>query len=139
MKRNIIGGGLALVVLAAAAPTDLALAASLTRSSCWTATFEDGKSTACFFASGRITMTNYYTNVRGSNPTRWATCDSVGRYVQSGDHIAITIPANSGKCSNGAQSPNFTASCEITGDSIPCDSGYSIVSGNRYEFRGEFE
>jgi hypothetical protein len=133
--RRKIARGLALLALMIAAPSGMTHADSLTRSSCWIALFGDSsKRTLCFVASGRVTMTN---SNRLSGGTGWSTCDFSGDYVQGAATVTITFAANSGTCTNGASSPEFTAVCEFSGDNLPC-RGSSIVDGKTYEFNGTF-
>jgi hypothetical protein len=134
MKRKIIAG-FALLVLAAVVLPGIASAAPLTRSNCWVATFDNGsKRTVCFFASGRVTMTNASPT---TNSKQWSECKFAGDYLERGAKVTITFAPRSGKCSNGASSPQFTAVCEFSGESLPCE-GSSIVDGKTYPFVGTF-
>ena len=118
--------GLAFAILVTA--PSLASAAPLTRSSCWVAKFSNGaKRTVCFLDSGRLTMTNESDTTDG----KWSTCRFAGKYVRSGNAITIRVPKNSGKCTNGANSPNYNATCDFTGESLECEGG-SIVDGKKY-------
>ena len=134
MRRKILGG-LAIWVLFVAAPASIAVADPLTRSECWVAKFDDNsKRTMCFVSSSRVTMTNFQHVV---DSTKWSTCEFSGDYIRHGADLTVTFAEHSGKCSNGALSPEFTAVCAIADDSIAC-KGSSIVAGKTYEFVGTF-
>ncbi len=124
--RHKIVAGLAFAILAAA--PSVTSAASLTRSSCWVASWSDGsKRTVCFLDSGRLTMTNE----ASTTDHKWSTCRFAGKYVRSGNAITIRVPKNSGKCTNGANSPNYNATCDFTGEELMCKGG-SVVDGKKY-------
>jgi len=134
MRRKILGS-LAILVVFVAAPVSIASAASLTRAECWVAKFDDNrKRSMCFVSSNRVTMTNFQHVV---DSTSWSTCEFSGDYVRHGADLTVTFAEHSGKCSNGALSPEFTAVCTIADDSIAC-KGSSIVAGKTYEFVGTF-
>jgi len=135
VERKLLGalaGAWIVVMLVSSA----AFADALTRSSCWVASFDNGsKRTLCFLSSGRTTMTNANQIAGG---TQWSTCEFSGDYIRRGEDVTVTFPANSGRCTNGALSPSFTAVCTFAGDALPC-KGSSIVDGKTYEFRGTFK
>jgi hypothetical protein len=133
--RQRIRCGLAVLALVIAAPSGEALAASLTRSKCWNVSFDNGSKRAlCFFSASRVKMTNSNRTADGAS---WSTCNFSGDYVERGASVTITFAPHSGKCTNGASSPEFTAVCDFSGDSLPC-RGSSIVDGKTYEFNGTF-
>lgn len=123
-----IFAGLALSAPVIAALPGLATADSLTRSGCWT--FEEAsKRTLCFLASGRVKMTN---RNRTSDDKGWSTCEWTGLYVQTDARVTVAFAAGSGKCTNGASSPQVAATCDFSGESLDC-RGSSIVDGKLYE------
>lgn len=117
------------VFLAVATLPSMALADSLTRSSCWAVKYSNGgQRIICFLDSGRITMKNISNT---SDDKNWSTCEFAGTYVKRGEAITIEVPARSGKCSNGPWSPNFHATCQFQGDVLTCDSS-TVVDGQTY-------
>jgi len=108
------------------------MADDLTRSGCWVyLNDEDGaKRTLCFFDPPRVTMTNY--NYITTDHSKFTTCKWTGNYSQSGAQIIATFPHKSGKCSNGASSPETTAVCNFSGESLSCQ-GSTIISGKTYK------
>jgi hypothetical protein len=123
-------GGLVVFAATAALLPSKSMADALTRSGCWVYLGDAGdKRTLCFFDRPRVAMTNYnYTTDHSS----FSTCKWSGNYSQSGDKITITFPQNSGKCSNGASSPETTAVCDFSGDSLSCQ-GSTIIDGKTYK------
>ena len=127
--RKLLYSALALVICISAPGG--AFADSLTRASCWSATFTDGgKRRICFFASQRVKLTNY-AHVTGSKA--FSTCRFSGTYTQRDADVQIAIPANSDKCTNGALSPDFSATCLFSGESLSCKSS-TTVAGKKYDF-----
>jgi hypothetical protein len=132
MQRRLrwaLAGAPMLVICASGA----ALADTLTRSNCWLATFGDtDKRILCFLGFGKVTMTD-----AAVDSTSWSTCNFSGNYKKDGDGVTVTFPANSGRCTNGASSPELTAVCTFTGNTLPC-KGTSFAPGKTYEFEGIF-
>ena len=130
-ERNFLTAGLLVFAATAALLPSESMADALTRSSCWVYLRDsDGsKRTLCFFDAPRVTMTNYNYTVDHSSYT---TCKWSGHYSQSGEKIIATFPQNSGKCSNGASSPETTAVCNFSGDSLSCQ-GSTIIDDKTYE------
>jgi hypothetical protein len=123
-----IFASLALVTLATAALPRFAAAEELTRSACWT--FEEGsKRTLCFQGAGRVKMTN---RNRTSDDKGWSTCEWTGLYLHEDTKVIVGFAPRSGKCSNGAASPQWSANCEFSGDDLDC-RGSAIVDGKLYE------
>ena len=113
------------------------MADALTRSRCWVYLGEAGdKRTLCFFDPPRVTMTNF--NYITTDHSTYSTCKWSGNYSQSGDKITTTFPQNSGKCSNGASSPETMAVCNFSGDSLSCQ-GSTIIAGKTYELNLVFK
>lgn len=130
MRRKRILGSLALLALAIAACPRSAVAESLTRSSCWTAALDTGsRRTLCFVGSGRVKMTN---RNRTSDNKGWSSCEWTGLYVQTAAKVTVAFAPGSGKCSNGAASPQWAATCDFSGDDLDCQ-GSAIVDGKIYE------
>jgi hypothetical protein len=128
-------GGLALVALAIAACPGFA-AESLTRSSCWTSTVDSGaKRTLCFAGEPRVKMKNHN---RTSDDKGWSSCEWTGLYGQSDARVTIAFAPRSGKCSNGAASPQWSASCDFSDDVLAC-KGASIVDGKVYAVDLDFK
>jgi hypothetical protein len=134
MGHKMIVAGIAF--LAVAAPSSTALADSLTRSTCWTFDFKERGSTRtlCFSGSRKVTMRN-----RNLTATKeWSRCEWTGEYSQDNGKVRATFVQGSGKCSNGAASPQFTAVCDFNGELLVCE-GSSVVDGKTYDFSGTFE
>ncbi|MBS0243900.1 MAG: hypothetical protein JSS20_17135 [Proteobacteria bacterium] len=133
MIRSLVAAG---IFVAAPLILSNAQADPLTRDSCWVAKFEGGsKRTICFLGSHRAKMTNYNVTVNGKG---WSTCAFSGHYSVEGTRVSLKFNPNSGKCSNGADSPDFIATCTFGGSNLECD-GSSNVGGQEYPFRGTFE
>ena len=130
MGRKSIFGGLALLALAIAALPGVAAAESLTRSSCWTSTIDSGaRRTLCFAGSGRVKMTN---RNRTSDNKGWSSCEWSGNFAQTDAKVTVAFAPGSGKCSNGAASPQWSATCEFSGNDLDCQ-GSAIVDSKLYE------
>lgn len=115
-----------------------AAADSLTRSSCWTWTEgsgDNGRRTLCFAGSGRVKMTN---RSRTVDDKAWTTCEWSGQYAQTGAKVTAAFAPGSGKCSNGAASPQYSLTCDFPGDRLDCRSN-SLVEGKLLEFDRTFE
>jgi len=130
MKCKILGGLAAAAVIFASAGN--AYADELTRPSCWTVLYKDypgSKRVICFRASFHMTMTNTACVSKGSracsdegvDASNTSTCAFSGSYAQNGTKVTITVPEGSGKCSNGASSPRYSAECEFSGEALTCD------------------
>jgi hypothetical protein len=133
--RNIVVTGFTFLMVAALSST--ALSDTLTRSACWTAKFETGSSrTLCFFGSRKVTMNN---NNRTTDDKHWTQCAWTGKYSQSGGRkVRVTFEQGSGKCSNGAASPQWTVNCKFGGQRLEC-KGTSVVDRKTYDFDETFE
>jgi hypothetical protein len=108
----------------------------LTRSNCWTSTIDSGaKRTLCFAGSDRVKMTNR--NVT-SDGKAWTSCEWSGQYVQTGATVTVAFAKGSGKCSNRAASPQWSATCKFSGNDLACE-GSSIVDGKTYEINLTFK
>jgi hypothetical protein len=130
MRRKRVLGSLALVALAIAACPPPAAAESLTRSGCWSSALDTGaRRTMCFVGSGRGKMNN---RNRTSDDKGWSSCEWAGQYAQTGTRVTVAFAPGSGKCSNGATSPQWSVSCEFSGDDLDCQ-GSAIVDGKIYE------
>ncbi len=126
---------LVVLILATSAAPSITFADSLTRSNCWAADYSDGsKRTLCFVSSRRVTMTN----AGRTTDNKWSTCKWSGDYKKQGADVTVTFHQNSGKCTNGASSPEFTAVCQFSGENLSC-KGSSIVDGKTYQFAGTFK
>jgi hypothetical protein len=130
MRPKSILGSLALVALAIAACPPSAVAESLTRSSCWTSTLDTGAArTMCFAGSGRVKMNN---RNRTSDNKGWSTCEWSGLYAQTDARVTAAFAPGSGKCSNGAASPQWAVTCDFSGNDLDC-RGSALVDGKIYE------
>jgi hypothetical protein len=130
MRPNSIRRSLALVALTIAACPPSAVAESLTRSGCWTTSLDTGATrTMCFAGSGRVKMNN---RNRTSDNKGWSTCEWAGLYAQTDAKVTAAFAPGSGKCSNGAASPQWAVTCDFSGDDLDCQ-GSSIVDGKIYE------
>jgi hypothetical protein len=129
---SLTGALLVCSAMAVLLPSE-SMADALTRSGCWSFLGDKGdKRTLCFFAPPRVTMTNYnFTVSGGANGRGWSTCEWTGNYSQSGTTITLTFAQNSGTCSNGASSPQTTAVCDFSGESLECH-GNTIIAGKAY-------
>jgi hypothetical protein len=129
---SLTGALLAFSAMAVLLPSE-SMADALRRPGCWVFLGNSGdKRTLCFFAPPRVTMTNYNVTVNGTvNGRGWSTCRWTGHYSQSGSTITLTFAPDSGKCSNGASSPETTAVCDFSGESLACQ-GSSIIAGKSY-------
>ena len=113
-----------------------AAADSLARSSCWTWKEEaGGRRTLCFAGSGRVKMTNRSGTVDNKG---WTTCEWSGLYTQTGAKVTVAFAPGSGKCSNGAASPQWSGTCDFSGEDLHCE-GSSIVDGKTYDFNLTFK
>jgi hypothetical protein len=111
-------------------------AESLTRSNCWTATYDNGaRRTLCFAGSGRVKMTNY---AQTSTNKGWSSCEWSGQYTQSDTKVTVAFAQGSGKCSNKAASPQWSVTCEFSGNDLDCQ-GSAIVDGKVYEVKALFK
>jgi hypothetical protein len=136
MTPKRILGGVALLALAIAACPPSAVAESLTRSGCWSSALDTGaRRTMCFVGSGRVKMTN---RNRTSDDKGWSSCEWTGLYGQSDARVTIAFAPRSGKCSNGAASPQWSASCDFSDDVLAC-KGASIVDGKVYAVDLDFK
>jgi hypothetical protein len=136
MRREIAVGFAVFNLVVATAPSGIAFAASLTRSNCWTARYSDhSERSLCFFGAGRVTMTN--TN-REQGSQGWSMCQFSGDYTQDSTYVIVTFHPNSGKCTNGALSPEFTAVCEFSGQNLKC-RGSTILEDKTSVFSGTFD
>lgn len=124
------------LALAFAVLTRSAAAESLTRSSCWTWS-EDagGRRTLCFAGSGRVKMTN---RSRTVDEKGWSSCEWSGQYAHTGAKVTAAFAPGSGRCSNGAASPQYSLTCDFPGDRLDCRSS-SLVGGKLLEFDRTFE
>lgn len=130
MTRKSIFGALALLPLAIVAIPGPAAADPLTRSGCWTATLDTGAwRKLCFVGSDRVKMNN---RNQTSDGKAWSTCEWTGMYVTTDKTVTTAFAPGSGKCSNGAKSPQWAATCEFSGDDLDC-KGSAIVDGKIYE------
>jgi hypothetical protein len=124
---HIMAAALALAI--AALPT-FASAEPLTRSSCWTSSLDTGaRRTMCFVGSGRVNMNN---RSQTSDHKGWSTCQWSGQYSQTGSKVTAAFAPASGKCSNGGASPQFSVTCEFSGNDLDC-KGSAIVDGKVYD------
>jgi hypothetical protein len=129
-------GSLALLALAIAACPRSAVAESLTRSSCWTSHLDSGaRRTMCFSGSPRVKMTN---RNRTSDDKGWSSCEWSGLYALTDAKVTVAFAPGSGKCSNGAASPQWSAVCNFSGDDLDCE-GSAIVDGKIYEINLTFK
>jgi hypothetical protein len=130
MRPQRILGSVALLALAIAACPRPAVAESLTRSGCWASALDSGaRRTMCFVGSGRVKMTN---RNRTSDDKGWSSCEWAGLYAQTDTKVTVAFAPGSGKCSNGAASPQWSATCDFSGDDLDCQ-GSAIVDGKIYE------
>jgi hypothetical protein len=112
-----------------------AIAEPLMRSSCWTWSTQAGENRIlCFVASGRVKMTN---RSRTVDDKGWSTCEWSGQYKQTGHKVTAAFAPSSGKCSNGAASPQYAVTCDFPGDRLDCRSS-SLVGGKLLEFDRTF-
>jgi len=125
-----------LVVLGIVLFASSANAEQLTRSKCWTWLVEgySGNRIVCFLPSGRAKMTNRSETIDGKG---WSTCEWTGRYKQDGTDLTVSFEAGSGKCSNGAVSPQYSLVCDFPGDRLECKSS-SMVGGKHLQFERTF-
>jgi hypothetical protein len=129
-------GALALGALAIVALPGLAAADPLTRSDCWTSKIDTGATrTMCFIGSGKIKMNNYN---KTSDNKGWSRCEWTGMYATTDNKVTVAFAPGSGKCSNGAVSPQWAATCNFSGDDLDCE-GSSIVDGKIYEVNLTFK
>jgi hypothetical protein len=129
MRRSILGS-VAVLALAIAACPRSAVAESLTRSGCWTASLDTGaRRMMCFVGSDRVKMNN---RNRTSDNKGWSSCEWSGHYAETGTKVTVAFAPGSGKCSNGAASPQWSVTCDFSGDDLDCQ-GSSIVDGKIYE------
>jgi hypothetical protein len=136
MRRKRILGSLAVVALTIAACPRSVMAESLTRSSCWTSSLDSGaRRTMCFVGSGRVKMTN---RNRTSDDKGWSSCEWAGLYATTDAKVTVAFAPGSGKCSNGAVSPQWAATCNFSGDDLDCQ-GSAIVDGKIYEIELTFK
>jgi hypothetical protein len=137
MRTSIFtAGGIAVLAMAAVATSGVAVAAPLTRSSCWTSRTDTGSTrTMCFSGAPRATMHN---RNQVGNSNEWSTCKWTGTYFRKGDKVTVSFAQGSGRCSNGAASPQYSVVCDFTGENLDCD-GSSIVNGRTYEVHLRFE
>jgi hypothetical protein len=77
-------------------------------------------------------------NITTDQSNRWSTCDATGSYLQKGNQVTVAFAQGSGRCSNGARSPQWQVICEFNDDKLDCE-GSAFVDGKTYEFRGQFE
>jgi hypothetical protein len=127
---------LAVVALGIAALPQFAAADSLTRSGCWTATLDTGAwRKMCFVGSGRVKMNN---RNQTSDGKAWSTCEWTGLYAATESKITVAFAPGSGKCSNGASSPQWSATCNFSGDDLQCEGG-ALVDGKIYEVNLTFK
>ncbi len=131
MKRKAVVGGIGACAMAAVAFGNAAVADPLTRSSCWTFRNEDTGSwrTLCFSGARRATMRN---RNRVINTNSWSSCEWTGEYLQKNEKVTVTFADGSGRCSNGAVSPQFSVVCSFDGESLDCQ-GSSVVNGKTLE------
>src|SRR5262249_27161054 len=124
--RTTILGSLALSALAIAALPGSAAAEPLGRANCWTSSLDTGATrTMCFVGTGRVKMNNHN---RTSDNKGWSSCEWTGFYAQTDNRVTVAFAPGSGKCSNGAVSPQWAATCDFSGDDLEC-RGSSIVDG----------
>ncbi len=136
MRTESVLGGLALCALAIAAFATPAAAAELTKSSCWTSKLDSGaRRTMCFAAAGKVKMNNR--NVT-TDQKGWSSCEWEGLYAQTDAKVTVAFAPGSGKCSNGAKSPQWAATCDKSDDALECQ-GSSIVDGRLYELNLTFK
>ena len=130
MRRKSMFGTFAAVALAMAALPGSATADPLTRSGCWKATLDTGAwRRMCFVGSGRVNMNNRNQTSDGKG---WSTCEWKGMYVTTDNRVTTAFAPGSGSCSNGAKSPQWSATCSFSGDDLDCQ-GSAIVDGKIYE------
>src|SRR5690242_15610568 len=130
MRRNSMLGALALGALAIVTLPGLAAADELTRSDCWSSKIDTGATrTMCFVGNGKMNMHNYNQTSDGKG---WSRCEWTGMYATTDNKVTVAFAPGSGKCSNGAKSPQWAATCNFSGDDLDCE-GSSIVDGKLYE------
>jgi len=136
MRTTNMSAAIALAALAIAALPGAAAADSLTRSGCWTSHLDSGaRRTMCFVGSGRVKMNNRNQTSDGKS---WSSCEWTGLYAQTDNKVTVAFAPSSGKCSNGAASPQWAATCNFSGDDLDCE-GSSIVDGKIYEVNLTFK
>lgn len=116
--------------------TGAALADDLTRDKCWTVTIQEKGSwrTVCLFWGNKATMRNHNTT---SDNKGWSRCEWTGHYT-AGEKVKIDFDQGSGTCSNGAQSPQWSVTCDFDGKALDC-AGSSMVDGKNYPINLLFE
>lgn len=138
-RRSAISGIIVLtfgVTFATVACVTAATAEPLVRSKCWTwIEGVGGKRTLCFAAAGRVKMTN---RSRTIDDKAWSTCAWSGQWKQTGNKVTVAFAPGSGKCSNGAASPQYAATCDFPGDRLDCRTS-SLVGGKLLEFDRTFK
>ena len=128
--RKAVLGGLLLLAPAIAVLPGSAAADPLNRANCWTSSIDTGATrTMCFVGNGRVKMNNHN---RTSDNKGWSSCEWTGFFAQTDDRVTVAFAPSSGKCSNGAVSPQWAASCDFSGEDLSC-RGSSIVDGRMYE------
>jgi hypothetical protein len=68
----------------------------------------------------------------------WTTCEWSGQYLQTDARVTAAFAPGSGKCSNGAASPQYSLTCDFPGNRLDCRST-SIVGDKLLEFDRTFE
>jgi hypothetical protein len=130
MRLKSMFGTFAILALAMGAVPGSAAADELTRSDCWKATLDTGAwRRMCFVGSGRVKMNN---RNQTSDGKAWSTCEWTGFYATTETRVTVAFAPSSGKCSNGASSPQWSAVCTFSGDDLDCQ-GAAIVDNRIYE------
>jgi hypothetical protein len=75
---------------------------------------------------------------RTSDDKGWSSCEWAGLYVQTDEKVTVAFAPGSGKCSNGAVSPQWAATCDFSGNDLACQ-GSSIVDGKIYPLNLTFK
>lgn len=67
-----------------------------------------------------------------SDHKQWTSCAWSGQYTQTDTKVTVAFAQGSGKCSNKAASPQWSVTCEFSGNDLDCQ-GSAIVDGKTYE------
>ena len=69
---------------------------------------------------------------RTSDDKGWSSCEWSGLYTQTAAKVTVAFAPGSGKCTNGAASPQWSATCDFSDEGLDCQ-GSAIVDGKVYE------
>jgi hypothetical protein len=58
--------------------------------------------------------------------------------VQTDDKVTVAFAQGSGRCSNGAASPQWSVTCKFSGDDLDCE-GSALVDGKLYDVNLTFK